>query len=112
MKKAQEYESFEEKEKMSKIALFYATLRYLTDDGDIEDALKKIDSSMIPEETVLNYEDLASKVCYHADKIALATKMLAMNRLYEEKRIDDILAIIQYIKKETDKLEAIVIINK
>ena len=109
MKKAQEFDSFEEKEQMAKIALYYTTLRYLTDNGDIEDALKRIDKTMIPEETVLNYEDLASRVCYYADKIALATKMLTMNKLYDEKRIDDILAIIQHIKKEADKLEAIVI---
>lgn len=112
MKKAEEYGTFEEKEQMTKVALYYATLGYIVDNDNIEDALKKIDKTMIPEDTVLNYKDLASKVCYYADKIALATKMLAMNKLYKEKRIDDILALIQYIKKETDKLEAIVIINK
>lgn len=97
-----QFGTFDEKDNATKKVLAFITVDYLLQNGIMEDVLKKLDNAYISEDEIKEYDE---RICYYGDKISLATKLLAMNRLYNEKRYDDILKIINYIKEQQNKLE-------
>lgn len=97
----EEFKNVDERDFYSKLMLIDASIGYASGREKIEECLEKLDNNFKPEKKIKGFPE---RVNYFGEKIRIASELLGMKRMYEEKKIEDILTITKYIATQLEKI--------
>ena len=95
------FKNVDEKDFYSRLMLVSTSIGYASGLESIEKCLEKLDNNFKPEKKIKGFP---KRVNYFGEKIRIASELLGMKKIYEEKKIEDILTITKYIATQLEKI--------